>query len=139
MSQSQPDRDEDIKDPSFQEPTNKRLTRMLLDVGTSYLVTAGKLPGRLTQAEADAMLAYINAPPTDADFDDMDRVSSSNSCLSKTQVYIILILLFEEYWRPIDIAQAFDVTVKAIYAIKRGLIWPGTYQRYRRDQGLDSI
>ncbi len=139
MSQSQPDRDEDIKDQSFQEPTNKRLTRMLLDVGTSYLVVAGKLPGRLTQEEAEAMATYLNAPLTDADFDDMDRWSSTHSTLTKTQVYSILTLLYEAHMSPTNLAQMFDVSTKTITAIKRGETWPGTYQRYRRDQGIDSL
>jgi len=112
---------------------------MLLDVGTSYLVVAGKLPGRLTQEEADAMLAYINAPLTNVDFDDMDRWSSTHSTLTKTQVYTILTLLYEAHMSPTTLAQMFNVSTKTISAIKRGESWPGTYQRYRRDQGLDLL
>lgn len=120
------------------ELTSREIARMILNIGTSEDVLKGRIStGRLTQDEVDGLAAYLDAPLTNADFDDMDRLSSPNSRLSRAQVYIILILLFEAHWRSIDIAQTFSLNPGSITAIKHGHSWPGTYQRYCRDRGLD--
>lgn len=120
------------------ELTSREIARMILNIGTSDDVLKGRIStGRLTQDEVDGLVAYLDAPLTNADFDDMDRLSSPNSRLSRAQVYIILVLLFEAHWpRPV-IAQTFNLSPNTITAIKHGHIWPGTYHRYCRDRGLD--
>jgi len=105
---------------------------MLLDIGTSDLVLRGKLPGRLTQEEVDGLVQISNAPLTDADFDDMDRVSDQHSSLTKGHAYIVLILLYEAGWSPKEIAEAFNISPVTVTDISRGNTWSGTFQRYCR-------
>jgi len=120
-------------------PTSKHLTRLLLDVGTSDLVIRGVLPGRLTQDEIDGMVAYLNTPLTEAELEEMNRLSSRSSRLSRTQVYIILVLVYEANWNFNQIAKTFGISTKAISAINRGEEWTGVFYRYCRDIGVDPV
>jgi hypothetical protein len=120
------------------EPTQKHLARLLLDVGTSDLVLKGVLPGRLTQQEAEGLVKVVNSPLTSEDFDAMDRESSFKARLTKDQVYIVLILLIEAHWDRHDVAALFNVGANYISAVRHMKCWPATFQRYARDRGLDA-
>lgn len=119
------------------ELIGKELARMLLDVGTSELVLKGQLPGKLSQDEVDGLVKYLNTPLSDAELEEMDRVSSINSRLSPKQVYAILALHYEGHMNFNDLAKMFGISTKYLSSIKRGTAWTGVFCRYCRDRNID--
>jgi hypothetical protein len=117
--------------------SSKELARMILDIGTSDLVLKGKLPGRLTQDEVNGLVNYLNTPLSDAELEEMDRVSSINSRLSPKQVYAILALHYEGHMNFNDLAKMFGISTKYLSSIKRGTAWTGVFYRYCRDRNID--
>ncbi len=118
--------------------TQRQLARLLLDVGTSPLVVKGTLPGRLTPEQEIGLQKAINSPLTSEDFDAMDKESSVRSKLTKDHVYIILVLLFEGHMAQSEVAALFNVNANCISVVCHAKVWPGTFQRYARDRGLDA-